>query len=170
VSGHEELSTIINKGQGVSGPNDGSGSPQILCPNLIQFGQVVVSKHLWDSPDRISSWATQLLFGQVGLINAHSQLSARIVSNSDKEFEGILIPLAWGAWAPSHSVAPPLILWRIVLIFGYRWFNDTFKSGSRYYGLIVVDISHQQDFARSISIAFRQWKILLFFYNNNKIK
>jgi hypothetical protein len=33
---------------------------------------------------------------------------------------------------------------------------ETFKSGSRYYGLIVVDISHQQDFARSISIAFRQ--------------
>jgi hypothetical protein len=54
----------------------GSGSPQILCPNLIEFGQVVVSKHLWDPPDQISSWAAQLLFGQVGLINAHSQLPA----------------------------------------------------------------------------------------------
>jgi hypothetical protein len=71
----------------------GSGSPQILCPNLIEFGQVV-SKHLWDPPDRISSWAAQLLFGQVGLINGHSQLPARIVSNSGKEFEEILIPYA----------------------------------------------------------------------------
>jgi len=69
----------------------GSGSPQILCPNLIQFGQVIVSKHLWDPPDQISSWAAQLLFGQVGLVNAHSQLPVRILSNSDKKFERILI-------------------------------------------------------------------------------
>jgi len=70
-------------------------SPQILCPNLIEFGQVVVSEHLWDSPDQIKVGLPNCLSGQVNLINAYSQQPVRIVSNSDKEFEGILIQNLW---------------------------------------------------------------------------
>jgi hypothetical protein len=91
-------------------PNQGSGSPQILCPNLIEFRQVVVSEHLWYPPDRISSWAAQLLFGQVGLINAHSQLPARILSNSGKEFEEILIPKSMLRLPPDKPAPIPMPL------------------------------------------------------------
>jgi hypothetical protein len=70
--------------------------PQIFCPNLIEFGQVVVSEHLRDPPDQIKVGLPNCLSGQVDLINAYSQQLARIVSNSGKEFEGILIPgLQW---------------------------------------------------------------------------
>jgi hypothetical protein len=71
-------------------------SPQILCPNLIEFGQLVVSEHLWDPPDQIKVGLPNCLSGQVNLINAYSQQLARIVSNSGKEFEGILIRLVGG--------------------------------------------------------------------------
>jgi hypothetical protein len=39
-----------------------SGSSTIICPNLREFGHVIVRDYLWDSLDRISGWATQFLF------------------------------------------------------------------------------------------------------------
>jgi len=83
----------VAKGMGIGKSNlPPTNRIRISSNSLPELYQVVVSKHLWDSPDRISSWVAQLLFGQVDLINAHSQLTARILSNSGKEFEGILIP------------------------------------------------------------------------------
>jgi hypothetical protein len=32
---------------------NGSGSTQIICLNLREFGQVIVRDHLWDTPDQI---------------------------------------------------------------------------------------------------------------------
>jgi hypothetical protein len=53
-----------------------------------------VWKHLWDPLDQISSWTAQFLFGQMGSISALSQSPAQILLNSNKKFEGILIPPA----------------------------------------------------------------------------
>jgi len=39
--------------------------------------------HLWNSPDQISAWAAQFLFGQ-GLISALLQSLVQILSYSDK--------------------------------------------------------------------------------------
>jgi len=63
---------------------NGSKSSQIICPNLREFGQVIMRDHLWDSLNRISGWVAQFLFCQVNSISDLSQLSTRIFLNLDK--------------------------------------------------------------------------------------
>jgi hypothetical protein len=45
------------------------GFSTIICPNLREFGLVIVRDHVWDPPYRISGWTVQFLFGQVDPIN-----------------------------------------------------------------------------------------------------
>jgi hypothetical protein len=57
----------------------------IICSNLKEFEQVIVTNHLYvDSPDRINRWTVQFLFGHVNLINGISQLPIWIISNLNK--------------------------------------------------------------------------------------
>jgi hypothetical protein len=43
-----------------------------------------MKNHLWDPPNRISSWVAQFLFGQVSSISGLLQSPDRILSNSGK--------------------------------------------------------------------------------------
>jgi hypothetical protein len=60
---------------------------------LREFGQVIVRKHLWGLLDQIKIKLPKYLSGQVGLISVLSKLLIRILSNSNKKFEKILIPI-----------------------------------------------------------------------------
>jgi hypothetical protein len=37
----------------------------VIYPNLREFRQIIVTNHLWNSPDQIKIWLSNHLFGQV---------------------------------------------------------------------------------------------------------